>query len=89
MTDNEIIKALECLISKAGHENHRCCKGCVYEKQCKTECGANIVEYALDLIKRQKAEIESLKEALKDLKRNMSYMSNPNTIGDRHEMGCW
>ena len=60
MTDNEIIKALECLISKAGHENHRCCKGCVYEKQCKTECGANIVEYALDLIKRQKAEIERL-----------------------------
>ena len=56
MTDNEIIKALEHLLSKAGHENHKCCIGCVNEEKCKTECGANIVEYALDLINRQKAE---------------------------------
>ena len=35
------------------------------------------------------AEVESLKEALKNLKIQMSYMVNPNSIGDRHEMGCW
>jgi hypothetical protein len=38
---------------------------------------------------KAKAEIESLKEALKDLKREMSYMTNPNIIGNRNEMGCW
>lgn len=41
------------------------------------------------IFNRQKAEIESLKDAIKDLRREMSYMVNPNTIGDRHEMGCW
>ena len=86
MTDNEIIKALECCSD-------------IPEKSCKdndcpfiAECGADLhilEKSALDLINRQKAEIESLKEALKDLKREMSYMSSPNTIGDRHEMGCW
>lgn len=33
-------------------------------------------------IAEQKAEIERLK-------LEMSYMKSPNTIGDRHEMGCW
>ena len=42
-----------------------------------------------DEVCKLRAENEMLKEALKDLRREMSYMSSPNTIGDRHEMGCW
>lgn len=42
-----------------------------------------------NIINRQKTEIERLQAEIKKLKRDMSYMSNPNTIGDRHEMGCW
>ena len=47
------------------------------------------IEYLKDELDKAKAEIESLKEALKDLKREMSYMTNPNIIGNRNEMGCW
>lgn len=35
------------------------------------------------------AEVERVKEEIKDLKREMSYAVYPNTIGDKHEMGCW
>lgn len=42
-----------------------------------------------DEIAELKAEVEGLKAENKKLKRDMSYMSSPNTIGDRHEMGCW
>ena len=42
-----------------------------------------------NIINRQKTEIERLQAETKKLKRDISYMSNPNTIGDRHEMGCW
>ena len=38
-------------------------------------------EYA-EMLAEQTAEI-------KKLKNEMSYMVNPNTIGDRHEMGSW
>lgn len=40
-------------------------------------------------IVEQKAEIERLEAEKRKLKTEMSYMSSPNTIGDRHEMGCW
>lgn len=43
----------------------------------------------LDLIKRQKAEIERLKAENNKLKLDMSYMIKPNTIGNVHEMGAW
>lgn len=36
-----------------------------------------------------KAENKALKEEVSKLRLEMSYMHNPNTIGDRHEMGCW
>ena len=32
---------------------------------------------------------KKLEEEINKLKLEMSYMHNPNTIGDRHEMGCW
>ena len=66
MKDNEIIKALENCIDGSCED----CPMCSMEDCFKT----NLEKNALDLIKRQKAEIESLKEALKDLKREMKYI---------------
>ena len=80
MTDNDIIKALEYCTDK-GY-----CSDCPY---CKRHLDCKIEYDALDLINRQKAEIESLQIEVSKLKKEMSYMINPNTIGDRHEMGRW
>nr|DAP55430.1 MAG TPA: hypothetical protein [Caudoviricetes sp.] len=55
-TDEEIIKVLECCAYNDG------CKGCKYSKQCD---GASYLIDALDLINRQNAEIERLKECPK------------------------
>ena len=57
MTDNEIIKAMQCVIG-----NDVSCSECEYQKvlpfpSCRRMCAKN----ALDLINRQKAENESLK----------------------------
>lgn len=52
MTDNEIVKALE-ICSGGGN-----CRDCPYD-----QTGCEFEKDALDLIKRQKAEIERLKEA--------------------------
>jgi hypothetical protein len=40
-------------------------------------------------VAKLKAENERIKDENRKLRNEMSYMSNPNTIGDRHEMGCW
>ena len=56
MTDNEIIKALECCIGDTEGKN---CFDChLYEID---DCQAQMCLDALDLINRQKAEIEKLK----------------------------
>ena len=57
MTDNEIIKYMQCVIG-----NEVSCSECTYQKvlpfpSCRMMCAKN----ALDLINRQKAENESLK----------------------------
>ena len=56
MSDEKIIKILECCAYNDG------CKGCKYSKQCD---GAEHLINALDLINRQRAEIERLKECPK------------------------
>lgn len=56
MTDNEIIKALECL---TGGFNILCHE-CAFNG--KFPCRENAAKAALDLINRQKAEIEELQE---------------------------
>ena len=59
MTDNEIIKALEC----CGNSLTETCDNCPYrdnEKWHKTYCTFTLCDDALDLINRQKAEIERL-----------------------------
>lgn len=53
MTDNEIIKALRCCADKG-------CKFC--SEQGKPYCREKVASLAWDLIQRQKAEIEGLKE---------------------------
>lgn len=70
MTDNEIIKALECCIV----EGEMMCNKCPLESECAHYPFDDIkAMYALDLIKRQQAEIERLKEEremlLKECKR--------------------
>lgn len=77
MTDNEIIKDLKVWVDLSE----------LTEKP--PFVTHEFLQQLLDLISRQKTEIESLQAEIKKLKRDMSYMSNPNTIGDRHEMGCW
>ena len=39
--------------------------------------------------KRLIEENRALKKEVSELRVNMSYMRDPNAIGDRHEMGCW
>ena len=53
MTDNEIIKLLECCKKSQ-------CSKCYYSKECD---GYTQVNYALDLITRQQVEIEGLKKS--------------------------
>lgn len=60
MTDNEIIKALGC----CGSEN---CRGCPYRNG-KCHQGNPMIRDALDLIKRQQAEIEHFREVTKMVK---------------------
>lgn len=63
LTDEEIIKALECCISATTEE---ACAGCPFNKQklCDKDQWA-LERYAFDLINRQKAEIEKMKECPK------------------------
>lgn len=39
--------------------------------------------------KRLIEENRALKKEVSELRVQMSYMRDPNAIGDRHEMGCW
>ena len=55
MTDNEIIKALECCIY-----HHGKCTSCPLYAEVTTVCKEKKDNYVLDLINRQKAEIKRL-----------------------------
>ena len=85
MTDEQIIKALEICSDKLIIS---CPDDCPFYDECEEDLYV-LKRQALDLINRQKAEIERLKKKISRLKHEMSYMKSPNTIGDRHEMGCW
>ena len=63
MTDNEIIKALEYCLS--GKDYDTACMKCPIEPICESD--AILLKYALDLINRQKAKIESLKHRKTEL----------------------
>lgn len=60
MTDNEIIKALRCCYREDGS-----CQYCpLWKKDC-SSCVKELIKLSVDLINRQKAEIEELKKEAK------------------------
>ena len=72
MTDNEIIKSMQCVIGNGVN-----CSECAYQKtlpfpSCTRMCAKN----ALDLIKRQKAKIESLEKELMKCKLEKELLYN-------------
>lgn len=68
LTDNEIIKALECCLSDIPP-----CITCKYDNDTITcdECMGELMKDALDLINRQKAEIERYKGVIKILEKDV------------------
>lgn len=69
MTDNEIIKALECC--KDNSFNNFPCEKCPY-RGTRRYCANNLCEDALDFITRQKEEIERLKNKAEELSEVLS-----------------
>ena len=70
MTDNEIIKALECCVA----ENEEECKvNCPYKGNM-TMCVIDLPEKSLDLINRQKAENEKLTYEVDSLNAYVQHM---------------
>lgn len=67
MTDNEIIKALECCNTNGG------CTDCPLFEIKGRNCIVQLDIYAFDLIKRQQAEIERLKEMNAGLALDLLY----------------
>ena len=59
MTDNEIIKALECLSGNSTENGETECAQCCFNS---AYCVMDAAENALDLINRQKAEIDRMKK---------------------------
>ena len=64
MTDNEIIKALECCIY-----HHGKCTSCPLYAEVTTVCKEKKDNYVLDLINRQNAENDRLKKEVEDKER--------------------
>lgn len=78
MKDNDIIRALECCASSNYPEDCADCFyiGCTSEKGCVVE----MMSDALDLIKRQQAEIERLKSIL------IKFLDEINIFGNKHNI---
>lgn len=85
VTDREIIKAFK----KCNLSNEISCEGCAFMQYSQDCCIDELSKSVLELIDRQAKKINKLKSERDKLKLEMSYMVNPNSIGDRHEMGCW
>ena len=71
MTDNEIIKALECCSVNAMGE----CKECPLLNDF-SPCGVTLTTNALDLINRQKAEIDILIRKKETVRDEISQLQN-------------
>ncbi|MBR6538089.1 MAG: hypothetical protein IKT67_12910 [Lachnospiraceae bacterium] len=67
------------------------CKMCdnyCTDAECENERDCKIAKL-VDENRTLKAENKRVRKELSDLRLQMSYIHNPNTIGDRHEMGAW
>ncbi len=74
MTDNEIIKALECCSRGCSSE---ACIGCPFDEKELCIGAENALQiYALDLINRQKAEISDLQDGINCDKETNKHLSN-------------
>ena len=71
MTDNEIMKALECCCG-----DDMGCKSCPMFDELNSACVRTTIRSALDLINRQKAEIEKLNTSLNEAKEKSAYFIN-------------
>ena len=71
MTDNEIIKALECCIGWGTCKERQC----PMIKECADDLDS-VYKYALDLINRQRAEIEELNRELRRAERYLSQIAD-------------
>ncbi len=80
MTDNEIIKALEC----HSRESNSCGNNCPYLICEEVMCTKKLSKDALDLINRQKKNIKELKYKVKKWKEN--YESSQVVVGDFREI---
>ena len=69
MTDNEITKALKCCGRKHNEKNDTHCKECHFKSY--LPCVAFLCDRTIDLINRQKAEIERLNEKYSRMKFNL------------------
>lgn len=79
MTDEEIIKALEC-IKSSGLRKLNKCGSCKYSKS--NACNIwDLLKDALDLINRQKAENERLKGDLAFREKQLDYLVKE-TVGE-------
>lgn len=76
MTDEQIVKALECCVSRTGCD---ACRGCPFneDKLCDKDRFA-LEKHSLALIKRQQAEIDHLREATKKVKSDLKYYLDTN-----------
>lgn len=72
LTDEEIIEALEFCVKA------RCSKDCSYKNIGNANCIKNIMKDSLDLINRQKAEIEKLKEENKNYQELLTHEKGAN-----------
>ena len=73
MTDNEIIKALECCGSNGwGEKDERPCDKCPMQ-DCE-DCEVELPDYALGLVNRQKERIEELEKS--ELSKAMTFNSD-------------
>lgn len=80
MTDNEIIKALECMLGIRNNDIEYSidCHGCAFDDNsiCSENCSEGIAKAAFDLINRQMAEIERLKDYNSNLIDRNTALSN-------------
>ena len=74
MTDNEIIKALECCLLSNEQQCEQCEK-CPLDETFEMICQNLLAYHALDLINRQKAEIEWLKQIQSDNEKAFNKMT--------------
>ena len=81
LTDEEIVRALECCIQNETENTCAYCIGCPasdWDSEDDLECNADMMKKSIDLIHRQKAEIERLTEEKNDWESSCHMWSEAN-----------